>query len=185
MRDGCGFGAILGLAVLLFLIAALSRGNVPALSSSGLGWDATAALARQQGETDRLRIQQENETERERVRQQEETERAEEWNDTMQTGALYAAIAGIAIVWVIQVNRTRRKAIEVYGLLDANRPIMPPLQIANVYINTFLPNGGRIVDVNGIPMIADAERRRLIPLDVAQRRLADARLLPVPIDPDD
>jgi hypothetical protein len=172
-NEGCGYLLIVFLVATLFFLVPIAKRIGPTIDNKGfLTWDFTGFIA-----------QQENETERERIKQQEETERAGEWNETLRTVAMYGAFAGVVIVWAIQHNRTKRKAIDAWALLDAARPSMPPQQIANIYINTFLPNGGRVVNVNGIPMIADAEQRRLIPLDVAAQRLTEARLLPGPIDP--
>jgi hypothetical protein len=57
----------------------------------------------------------------------------------------------------------------------------PPPQIANTYINVFLPGGqGEVIDVGGVAMIADHANRTLIPLPVAARKLAAVGLLAGP-----
>lgn len=168
--------SILFCLLLLVLLLGILKGAGPSIGADGwLKWDFTGLIARQ-----------ENETERERIRQQGETERNGDNAQALQTFAIAAAAAGIAAVYIVQSNRTKRKAIEALAGVQqwqAPRPAaarqLPP--VVNLYINYLIPGKqGKAIDVNGVLLIQDDYNRRVISLDVAEAELANARLLPPP-----
>ncbi len=174
---------LLYIFLILFLIVLLNgmiKGVGPTVGADGwLKWDYTGFISKQ-----------ENETERERIKQQAETARNEDDAQALQTIAIAVAIAGSVIVWIVQSNRTQRKAIDaMIGVPQYQAPGMLPgpaaaqqlPPVVNLYINYLIPGGqGQVIDVGGVPMIRDDSRQMLIPLDVAERELATLGLLPPP-----
>lgn len=168
--------ALMIFLLLFVVLLGAMKGAGPSVGSNGLQWDFSGIIARQ-----------ENETERERIRQQNETERNEDNAQALQTIAIAAAAAGCIVVYIVQTNRTKRKAIEAFAEQSQWQRLpgpaaarqLPP--VVNLYINYLIPGGqGQVIDVGGVPMIRDDSRQTLIPLDVAERELIAARLLPPP-----
>lgn len=169
-------GALFSLLLIVVFLGIL-KGAGPSIGQDGwLKWDYTGFISRQ-----------ENETERERIRQQNETERNRDNAQALQTFAIAAAAAGCIIVYVVQTNRTKRKAIEVFAEQAQRQALPGPVParqlppVVNLYINYMIPGKqGKVIDVGGVKMIRDDSRQMLIPLDVAERELETLGLLPPP-----